>query len=433
MDWRTWCLAIPLLLGGGSQAVWAGSEVDILLNKLVDKGVLTNVEAGQIRQEISETKEVRNQQLAKEIVPDSVRNWKWGGDIRLRNEYRNRSGSGQDINRQRIRFRYGFDAKVADDLRVGARLATGSTTEPVSTNQSFSAAFNHKNFLLDRAFVAYSPEIPGVTHAKLTGGIIENPFWLVGPLVWDDDLNFDGAAVHLDKELGPIATLFTNDGVFSLQTDVSEAATLWSTQGGFIIKPFPEAEDELRKHAKITGALAYHDYRNVTNPLTENGAFLQAGGGGTTPTDSIPAAQLKGNTAGVDDLNLLNPSVEIGSQMAEIPFSLFSDWVHNTSVGSGNDGFQLGVKLGKASIPFDLKKGWEGGYFFERLAPDATFGPFVDGDFGNGGTNHRGHVWWIKLATLKSSSVQFKYFNTQELKGSKNHADTFQADWVTKC
>ena len=79
-----------------------------------------------------------------------------------------------------------------------------------------------------------------------------------------------------------------------------------------------------------------------------------------------------------------------------------------------------------------LLKGWEGGYFFQRLAPDATFGPYTDGDFGNGGTNHRGHVWWVTLATMKNSSVQLKYFTTKELKGAKNHADTFQADWVTK-
>ena len=429
--WRRWVVAGALVLGGLPGAAQAESEVDILLNKLVEKGVLSGVEAGQIRREISETKETRNKQLAKEIVPDSTRNWKWGGDIRLRNDYRNRTGSGQDINRQRIRFRYGFDATVSDDLRVGARLATGSTTDPVSTNQSFSNAFNHKNFVLDRAFVEYEPEVPGITNTKLAGGIIENPFWVVSPLVWDDDLNFDGAAVHLDKGLGPMATLFTNDGVFSLQTDVTEAATLWSTQGGAILKPFPDAEDELIKHIKITSALAYHDYRNVTSPLTENAAFLQAGGGGTTPTDPVPAAQLKGNTAGVQDFNLLNPSLEIGSQWAEIPFGIFGDWVHNMSVESGNDGFQIGVKVGKASVPFDLKKGWEGGYFFERLAPDAVFGPFADSDFGNGGTNHRGHVWWVKLATLKNSTIQLKYFNTQELKGSKNHADTFQADWVT--
>jgi len=289
----------------------------------------------------------------------------------------------------------------------------------VSANQSFDVSFNKVNFLLDRAFIEYSPELAGLEEFHVTGGIIENPFWGVGQLVWDDDLNFDGAAVHLAKTLGPV-TFFTNDGVFSLQTDITEAAALWSTQGGLIIKPFPDSSQVLLKNLKVTGALAYHDYQNVTNPLSESTALATAGG-------------LKGNTSGIADLNLLNPTFEVTSQYQDIPFGLFGDFIHNTALASSNNnGFQLGLKVGKARVPFDLKKGWEGGYYFERLEPDATLGAFTDSDFGNGGTNHLGNVWWVKFAVLKNSSLQLKYLSAEELKGSKNHVDTFQADWVTK-
>ena len=430
---RRWVVAGAVALSCFPAAARAASEVDALLDTLVEKGILTNLEAGDIRREVAGTKEERNKQLAKEIVPESARNWKWSGDVRLRNESRNRTGSGTDVNRQRIRFRYGFDAAVNDRLKVGARLATGSTTDPISTNQSFNNAFNHKNFLLDRAFVEYTPEIPGITKTKVAGGIIENPFWVAGPLVWDDDLNFDGGAVRFEKQVG-LATLCTSDGVFSLQTDTNENAALWSTQWGASVVPFPSSEDELLKNFKVTGAVAYHDYQNVTNPFSENAAFALAGGAAAGTTISAPAAgNLKGNTAGVADFNLLNPSLEIGSQYQDVPFSLFGDLVHNTSLASSNNtGFMIGLKLGKVRIPFDRLRGWEAGYFFERLEPDATFGPFTDSDFGNGGTNHRGHAWWVKLAMLKNSSLQLKYMNAQALKGSKNHADTFQADWVTK-
>src|SRR3989338_5445254 len=181
--WRQWLVGV-LVAGGLPGAAHAESEMDILLNKLVERGTLSAADASQIRREIADTKETHNKELAKEIMPDSSRNWKWKGDLRLRNEYRNRTigtGSG-DFSRQRIRFRYGFEAKVNDQLKAGARFATGSTSDPVSTNQSFSTAFNHVNILLDRAYLEYSPEVPGITKVKLTGGIIENPFWLVGPL-----------------------------------------------------------------------------------------------------------------------------------------------------------------------------------------------------------------------------------------------------------
>ena len=440
--WTYWLVAGAVAAAGFPAAARAESEVDILLNKLVEKGVLNHVDAGEIRREISATKEARTTALAQEIVPDSARNWTWSGDLRLREEYRNRSiqsvsgaalPNPPDANRIRIRFRYGFEAKAAETLKVGARLATGSTTDPIATNQTFNTAFNHKAIVLDRAFAEYSPEVPGVEKLALAGGIIENPFWVADPLVWDDDLNFDGAAVKLRKNLGETATLFTNDGLFSLQTDTSENAALWSVQGGVILKPFADAEDELGRHLKLTGAIAYHDYQNVTSPFSENAAFAQAGGAGSTVPAAPSSSQLKGNTAGIADFNLLNPSVELASQYEEVPFSLFGDFVHNTAIAdSGTNGFMIGLRLGKALIPFDPLKGWEGGYYFERLEPNATFGPFTDSDFGNGGTNHRGNVWWVRLATLKNSALQLKYFATQELKDTKNHADTFQADWMTR-
>ena len=427
--WRQWLVVGIAALVSLPGAARAESEVDILLNKLVEKGTLTGVEAGQIRREISETKETRNKQLAKEIVPESARNWSWKGDIRLRNEYRNRTGSGQDINRQRIRFRYGFEGKINDQLKVGARLATGSASDPVSTNQTFNTAFNHVNILLDRAFVTYSPEIPGVTKVSLSGGIIENPFLWVGPLVWDEDLNFQGLAAHVDQQIGPV-NLFANNGLFSLESDISEAATLWSTQEGVIVQPYKDADPEtpeLLKNFKVTGAIAYHDYKNVTNPVSEQ---INS----SVPTSIISTAGgTKGNSANLQDINLVNPTFEIASQYADVPFSFFSDWVRNTAATPGmKNGYIFGFKFGKARIPFDLMKGWEAGYYFERLDPDATFGAFSDSDFGNGGgTNHRGSVYWLKLAVLKNSTFGFKYFNTRQVKGAKNNADIAMMDWVT--
>jgi len=414
-----WRCVVSVLLVSGSPAAAHASEVDLLLDKLVAREILTSADASEIRDDMKHEQEASTASLAKDTLPDSSRHWKWSGDIRLREEYRNRSGDGTDTNRQRIRFRYGVDAKVSDQLKVGARMATGSITDPISTNQSFSTSFNHKTLVLDRAFAEYAPEIPGLSKTVVTGGIIPNPFWVVGPLVWDDDLNFDGAAVKLSEDLGPRVTLFTNDGVFSLNTDVIQSSALWSLQGGVVLKPFADAHEELLKSLKVTSALAYHDYMNVTSKASNSTALTNAGG-------------TKGNSTNLKDLNLINPTFEVASQYHDVPFGLFADMVHNTAAATLNDGFQIGLKIGKARVPFDPLKGWEAGYFFERIEPDATLGAFTDSDFGNGGTNHRGHVYWLKLATIKNSTLQLKYFNTQEIKGpTKNHADTFQADWVT--
>ncbi|PIQ84777.1 MAG: hypothetical protein COV75_00620 [Candidatus Omnitrophica bacterium CG11_big_fil_rev_8_21_14_0_20_63_9] len=431
-QWRRWILVVGVwLLGGFPGTAWAASEVDILLDKLVDKGILSNVEVGLIRREIAETKETRNKDLAKAIVPDSARNWKWKGDIRLRDEIRNREGGGgqADTHRQRIRFRYGFEGKVNDQLKVQARVATGSSTDsstqdPISTNQSFNTNFVKVPFNLDLANLQYTPNIPGVSKSTFVGGIMENPFWTVSPLVWDGDLSFSGVAAKVEQELGP-AKLFVNSGAFSLDTDETETASIWSAQGGIAFKPFADAVNELLKNLKLIAAIAYHDYKNVAN----------ASKAGT----NINAA-FTTNTAGAKDFNEINPSFEVATKVAGLPVSTYLDWVHNASAGSdNNDGVQIGLKLGKAKNPIfsfsnglNLKNGWEAGYFFQELQANAAFDEFVDSDFNGGGTNNRGHAFWVTLATLKNSTVGAKWLIGERLKGSKDVEDRLQLDWVTK-
>jgi hypothetical protein len=418
-------------------AAWAASEVDILIDKLVEKGTLTNVEAGLIRREVSETKEGRTKELAKEIDP--LLKIQTKGDIRLRDEYRNRVGTGADSHRQRIRFRYGAEAKVASNIKVVSRIATGTgfdfetgsnsdnsdinRADPISTNDSFDDFFRKKSIVLDLAYVEYAPSITGLTSAKFVGGIMENPMWVSSPMVWDGDLSWDGAAVKLTKELGP-ATLFVNNGAFSLDTDESEPASLFIIQGGAAITPFAGSEAEVVKNLKFTTGWAYHDYRNTAN---------------SSDAGTDPIARESDNTTAAHDFNQLNPSIELASVVGGYPVAFFGDWVHNLSTvtagnNKGNDhGFAFGAKVGKATTPWSLKSGWEGGYMWERLERDAAFDEFVDSDFGGGGTNRKGHKVWGTLAVLKNSTVGATFFFNQEaIKGAKFREDRLQLDWITK-
>jgi len=427
--WKRWGLAGVVALNCLPGPAWGSVEVDLLLDKLVEKGVLSRQEASELRSEIAELKDASNKQLAKEILPEHVRNWTWKGDIRLRDEIRNRVGTGADNHRQRIRFRYGFEGKVNDQLKVAARIATGGTSDPISTNQSFDTFFTKKTVVLDLANAVYTPEVPGLDKVELVGGIMEGPLWTVTPMVWDGDLSWDGAALRLSKKMTPGLSLFANSGMFSLDTDETEAASLWVIQGGASIKPFDSAESDVLKHLKLTAALAYHDYRNTAN----------SAGAGTDPL-----TREADNTTNAHDFNQLNPSIELASQWAGSPVALFGDWVHNASVQGGknaenDNGFAIGLKVGKATAPFwsvadglNLKSGWEGGYFYERLEQDAAFDEFVDSDFGGGGTNRKGHVWWMTLATLRNSTLGFKYLTSEEIKGAKAGENRAQVDWVTK-
>lgn len=424
--WQRMIAAGLVALSCCAEAAWASVEVDMLLNKLVDKGVLTKQEASELRGEMAEYKDAANKQLAKEIVPEHARNWKWKGDIRLRDEIRNRVGTGNDSHRQRIRFRYGVEGKVSDELKANFRLATGTPAtsgvsgnpDPISTNQSFDTNFAKKSILLDLANLEYTPSIPGISKMTLVGGIMESPLWTVTPMVFDGDLSWDGFAAKMTQELGP-ATVFANNGAFLLDTDESEPGSLWVTQGGVSLKPFADAEAETLKNLKFTGAVGYYDYRNIINASKAGTDLL------TREAD---------NTAGLKDLNLLNPTFEIASTLVGYPVAAFGDWVHNTATSGsgGKDGFAIGGKIGKAATPWSLKNGWEAGYFFERLEEDAAFDEFVDSDFGGGGTNRYGHAYWVNLAVLKNSTLGVKYLTSKQLTGGKAGENRAQIDWVTK-
>src|SRR3989338_7272557 len=195
---------------------------------------------------------------------------------------------------------------------------------------------------------------------------------------------------------------------------------MWTTQIGSSIMPFEGAEDEFLKNLTLKSAVAYANYGDVRAGGGENGAITTAGG-------------LKGNNLqSVHDWNLINPSFQLSSKVSGMPVKFYGDWVHNTKPTEHMNGFVIGIGVGKAKKPWSLTEGWEAGYFFERIDPNAAFGAFADSDFGGGGTNNKGHVFYLTLATLKNSTLGAKYFDTEEVNDSKDHFDTLQLDWVTK-
>lgn len=424
MRMRGWVVA-ALLWGGASGAAWASSDVDILLNKLVEKGVLTGTEAGQIRQEIADTKDARTKELAKEILPD---NWQWKGDVRLRNEYRDQSGeSRENFNRQRIRLRVGAEGKVNDELKAGFRLSTGSNATPGAPNQTLDDTFAKKVFLLDQAYMTYTPQLPGeFGRLSVTGGMFENPFWVASPMVFDPDLSWAGVAVKETYEFGGPAgaTAFLSGGVFPVDSDANggRIPAMYSTQGGVIVAPWAEAEDspEYVKHLKLTGALGYHDMANVVDA----GALII-----NTPTTAGGSNELDA----AEDFNMLNPAYELATVVGGVPVSTYGDVVVNTAASGDRRGFNLGVKAGKATTPWDLKRGWEAGYFYQKLDTNAAFDGFTDSDFNGGGTNNKGNTGWLTLAVLKNTQFTTKVLAGRSIHPApKNNTLTWQWDLLTK-
>src|SRR5262249_45071042 len=139
-------------------------------------------------------------------VPEWTNRIKLSGDVRLRHQDVEQSSNNaaylsvqdtntggtpiflnttDNIHEDKLRLRLAVEASVADSVSVGARFVTGTTTNPVSSNQTLGRGFNKSAVLFDRAWLSYQP-FAGLT---LTAGRMANP-WFSTDLIWYEDLSF---------------------------------------------------------------------------------------------------------------------------------------------------------------------------------------------------------------------------------------------------
>ena len=119
---RVFVFVVSILLGIAGSGMAQASEVDVLLQKLVEKGILSSSEAQAVRSETNEEvakqdkekQEAVKEEVKKSILPDWVKNTKLTGDFRLRYEYKRDKGSEVATNRPRFRLRAGLEDQVND-------------------------------------------------------------------------------------------------------------------------------------------------------------------------------------------------------------------------------------------------------------------------------------------------------------------------------
>ncbi len=98
--------------------------------------------------------------------------------------------------RFRVRARFAIRGQIGKEFDWGLRLATGSFTDAISTNQTLTDFYNRKPFGLDQAFIVWTPaSIPGL---RLQGGKFDIP-WVRTELTIDNDLQFEGFSETYSK------------------------------------------------------------------------------------------------------------------------------------------------------------------------------------------------------------------------------------------
>lgn len=337
-------------------------------------------------------------------MPKWLEGLEMGGDLRLRYDAFKHNEATRDRNRFRYRLRWKIEKHVTEDLDLGFRFASGSSTDPTSTNQTFTGDFTYKSIFIDQVYAKYRPSflkdhIASLEKIEIGAGKFENPFARASSsMVWDGDVTPEGAYQSLEfgwfnGKLKP----FVNLGQFVLQESATLAdAEMYGAQAG--IRWTPPGFGE-KSETKLTHALAYYDFSDYT----KNSNFIVSG------TSLARGNSVSGTRLFAGDFDILQVYNDIQFKIGGFPVKVFADYAANLADQTvdplnRNDAYEYGIRLGNAKQKGD----WEVLYYYANVEPNAVVGAFSDSDFGLGHANKRG------------SSVQLKYKLTDALKVGLN-------------
>jgi hypothetical protein len=406
------------------------NEIDILVQKLVDKNVLSQNEAKVILEETKQDVALQNAEAKNDMIPKWVQTMKWNGDFRLRYEWRNKPSSNvaqnrYDDKRWRFRSRFGFTSNVTKDVLFGLRLASGSATDPTSTNQTMGNYFTSKYVGFDQVYIKYTPSWL-LKNLTVISGKMPNPF-MCTDLVWDGDVTPEGVALQYEYPLSSNVKMFANLAGF-IYYDKFNVANATSSNDqykrdgddSYIMLPQAGIEYKVADDWKLKAALAYMAFTGIEDtPVTPYGAK------GNTTFYHLP---LSDTTVYYRyGYQLINPTIELSGKVFDVPIKFVGDYAHNTQAPVANDGWQLGSVIGAGKKARD----WQIAYFYKRLEKDAVFGALTDSDFGYGGTGHRGHIFKGQYNITDNWQVALTYFMTWDLNSDRVYRDITSAPVTT--
>jgi polyhydroxyalkanoate synthesis regulator phasin len=405
------------------------ADIDILVDKLVKKGVLTKQEATEVIQEVKEADWKEKDQERAEVIkgtkdaikkdnptlfageiPEWVRKMQLKGDLRLRYESISRDVDDvKDRERYRYRLRLGVLTKVAENMDVGFGFASGSD-DPRSSNQTYGKEFSKSALRIDYAFARYKP----FSWVTLLGGKFDNPLWLPTDTFWDSDIHPDGVAAQFTYAYTPSTELFLNTGCFiidELPNDENDPSI-------FVFQPGSKIKfgDSYFKNA-FTWFKAddvqdqvFPDYSSKTNTLNQ--------------INETDPGKLKYN------FNCVQVSGELGTKLPfeHMPFAaIFSEYEKNTDAPSTEDtGYVYGIKFGHEKIA--KLNDWLFMARYEKLEQNAWLDFLPDSDTYDGRTNVRGTKFQLQYGLMKNVWATTTYFDSKMLSGGAQTDKRFQFD-----
>jgi type II secretory pathway pseudopilin PulG len=393
-----------LALAAAPQSQAQGDELSALKAQLeaLQKQVADLEKQQETQQQVQQEAQDRTTDMlakAKAGTPEWASRFTWKGDLRYRHENIDQEGATTDRDRQRIRARFGFAAKINDDVTGTLQLATGGgSNDPRSTNQTLGDGLDRKDVAIDLAYINWK----AAQGLSLQLGKMPQPWQKVGSYFWDGDITPEGASLGYSS-----GAFFANAFGYWLQERSSASeSTLTGAQLGF--------KGDLGA-AKLTAAVGYFDVGAVQGASVLSGPFFEGSQGNTTVADLLAF-----------DFNMVEVLAQVEFTAGAMPLVLFADYIQNQDADDLDTGYSAGITLGKAGNPGT----WEFGYVYQSMEKDAQFGQFIDSDFGGGTTDSEGSVFKVGYAVAKNWVLNGTYFlNARNVDvGTEVDYDRYQLD-----
>ncbi len=419
---------------------------DSLLNKLVDKGILTPKEAQDLRAEASP--ESKGNSARSMGMPD------WVTSLRLYGDFR---GRGEDFwadnpayttrTRYRYRLRLGTTITLKDDFEIGVRLASADPSStvggnPVSANTTLQGGSSRKFVWIEQAYAKWTPIHTADWTASATIGKMDSPFE-ISNMVIDYDYLPEGAALQAAYKVTDRNMLKVNGGIFALNeinqgAGASHDPYFAGAQALWNAKWTPKIESTLGVSAFTLGS---KENLNTQPSLPDINVGNSRDVAGNLLHSYNPIIGSASVTYKLRDFSLFFYPGAI-----DFPIRVGGEYMENPAAPSANKGWWGGITFGKAT----KQRTWELNYKYQKLDSDTWYEEIVDDDNGAfyqvappggkagwaGGTNVKGHVFKAIYALTDSLQLVVTAYHNELIHpnppGSQSAADHLLVDLLWK-
>jgi hypothetical protein len=464
---------------------FCGESSDPLLDLLIKKGFISEQEAGKVKAEADAARAANTATNAMPPIADSkwkisnaIKSVELFGDIRLRYEEREADlpgGGGVKLDRGRYAVRLGLRGEAFDNFYYGLRLDTANnprspwvTFGTSSSGVPYQGPFGKSTAGVEigQAYLGWRP----TSWLDLTVGKMPNPLFTT-PMVWDWDLNPEGAAERFKTTVGN-ADLFATFGQF-LYADLNpnnasgglgigvNSAQGQSTDNAFLLAWQGGANYHFTTNVSAKFAATLYNYIGLTpnvppfygNDFVGEGAYLgpgtgtvngssgyNPGAGATTPGFF---AGFPNNQTGLKHLLVLELPLEVNFKISKLDARVFGDFAYNfdgrqraeaaaagyanyISINSGtltpftpqrNDvkayqiGFAIGSHgtLGLVNNAASGKHAWEFRTYWQHLEQYALDPNIIDSDFFEGRANLEGFYTSVAYGLSANVTATVRY------------------------